>query len=130
LRAGFVVSAALAVLAGALFALARRCFVRYVVEGASMAPALADGDYVVVDTRARRRPPSLGAVVLARDPRDRSRVIAKRVADFAGRKRVVLLGDNPAASTDSRTFGPVRTGDLVGRVVWRYWPPERFGACR
>ena len=131
MRAGFVVSAALAVLAGAIFALARRCLVRYVVEGASMAPALADGDYVVVvDTRAPRRPPSVGAVVLARDPRDRSRVIAKRVADFAGRERVVLLGDNPAASTDSRTFGPVWTGDLLGRVVWRYWPPERFGACR
>ena len=46
-----------------------------------MTPALAPGDYVVVDTRAYAgRSPNPGDVVLARDPREPVREIAKRVA--------------------------------------------------
>lgn len=41
-----------------------------------------------------------------------------------------VLGDNRAASTDSRDFGPVRATDIEG-VAWiRYWPPNRFGWIR
>jgi len=93
-----------------------------------MLPALAPGDYVVVDTRAyARRAPPPGEVVLARDPREPSREIAKRVAGPDDAAGVILLGDNPAASTDSRDFGPVSPDGVTGRVVWRYWPPARFG---
>lgn len=38
-----------------------------------------------------------------------------------------LVGDHRGASTDSRDFGPVRRGDIVGTVVLRYWPPDRLG---
>ncbi len=96
-----------------------------------MTPALNPGDYVVVDTRAyTRRDPAPGQVVLASDPREPSRMIAKRVAGPDGADGVVLLGDNSQQSTDSRTFGPVHPGDITGRVFWRYWPPARFGPVR
>ena len=96
-----------------------------------MVPALASGDYVVVDTRAyARRSPGPGEVVLARDPREPSRVIAKRVAGPDGADGVVLLGDNAEESTDSRTFGPVPRAHVTGRIVWRYWPPASFGPVR
>jgi signal peptidase I len=36
---------------------------------------------------------------------------------------VFVLGDNRAVSEDSRAFGPVRDGDLVGRALLRVWPP-------
>jgi signal peptidase I len=36
-----------------------------------------------------------------------------------------LLGDNRTASLDSRIFGPVPVGFLIGRVWIRGWPPER-----
>ncbi|MEP6817631.1 MAG: signal peptidase I [Marmoricola sp.] len=43
---------------------------------------------------------------------------------------VFVLGDNRADSEDSRTFGPVPTVDLVGRVLVRVWPLGDAGLIR
>jgi len=40
---------------------------------------------------------------------------------------VFVLGDNRAASNDSRVFGPVRIEDIVGRAWLSYWPPSMIG---
>jgi type IV secretory pathway protease TraF len=37
-----------------------------------------------------------------------------------------LLGDNSAQSKDSREWGPVEEGDIVGRAVRVVWPPSRW----
>ena len=37
------------------------------------------------------------------------------------------VGDNPAVSLDSRTFGPVRQDTIYGRPVLRYLPLARSG---
>jgi signal peptidase I len=36
-----------------------------------------------------------------------------------------VVGDNRAASCDSRRFGPVARSALIGRLVATYWPPPR-----
>jgi len=41
-----------------------------------------------------------------------------------------LLGDNRAASTDSRDFGPVHRTRIEGVAIARYWPPSRVGWLR
>ena len=41
-----------------------------------------------------------------------------------------LLGDNRAASTDSRDFGAVQASRLEGVAWLRYWPPGRIGVLR
>ena len=38
-----------------------------------------------------------------------------------------MMGDNRAASCDSRTWGSVPRKDLIGTVFFIYWPPDRFG---
>jgi hypothetical protein len=38
-----------------------------------------------------------------------------------------VVGDDPAASTDSREFGPVPLDSVVGRIVYRYGPSGRTG---
>jgi signal peptidase I len=43
---------------------------------------------------------------------------------------VFVLGDNRANSEDSRAFGAVATGRLIGRVSARVWPPGRWGVPR
>ena len=37
-----------------------------------------------------------------------------------------LLGDNRARSTDSRQLGPVKLDDIVGVVLFRYWPLHKL----
>ena len=40
----------------------------------------------------------------------------------------LVLGDNRADSEDSRCFGTIARGQIVGRVLARYWPLGRIGA--
>lgn len=37
------------------------------------------------------------------------------------------MGDNPKVSLDSRTFGPVKRGQIYGRPILRYLPLRRSG---
>jgi len=111
---------------GALTWLTLSRFVRYEVQGASMSPALLPGDFIMVDRMAYRgRMPRPGEIVLAPDPRQRERLLVKRVERVDIHGSVWLLGDNSEESTDSRQFGAVPREDVVGRVRWRYWPPIR-----
>jgi nickel-type superoxide dismutase maturation protease len=86
------------------------------VTGTSMAPTIHPGDLCLVRWGASIRP---GDVVVARLP-DRPLGV-KRAIEFTP-DGWVLAGDNPAASTDSRTFGAVPATDVLGRVLVRYWP--------
>ena len=104
-----------------------RRFDRFRVEGRSMMPTLRDGDWVVVDIRGHRSEPRPGEVIIAQDPRDPARLLFKRVNHVDLHKRAWLLGDNVDESTDSRVFGGVPCDAIVGKVLWRYWPPARFG---
>lgn len=90
-----------------------------------MLPTLRPGDRLLCLPVRRLRN---GDIVAVRDPRD-GRLLVKRVAAVDG-DDVTVVGDNPAASTDSRTFGAVRRGDVVGRAVWRYLPEDRRGRLR
>ncbi len=115
---------ALALLAAAVLASSLR---RVRVEGASMRPALEEGDLLLVGTRPLfRRVPRAGEVVAVRDPRQVERVLVKRVRAVDPRAGTLeVRGDAPAASTDSRQFGPVDGALVVGRVLRRYGPPGR-----
>jgi len=44
-----------------------------------------------------------------------------------GKDEYFVMGDNRNNSRDSRRFGPVPITHIVGRVVFRYWPFDRFG---
>lgn len=41
-----------------------------------------------------------------------------------------VLGDNSTNSLDSRFWGSVPRGNIIGRVWFCYWPPERVGGVK
>ena len=41
--------------------------------------------------------------------------------------QLFVLGDNRPGSSDSRDFGPVPMGNIVGTVFYRYFPPQKTG---
>ena len=116
----------------------------WVVAGPSMEPTLREGDRVLVDLLTlRRRSPQPGDIVVVSGPGDED--LVKRVAGepYPGsdpypvplvaaesplEPTFVVLGDNPAASRDSRVFGRLPRHRFRGRVVWRYWPLSGWGS--
>ena len=86
----------------------------FLVEGDSMMPTLKNGDSVLIDTKAKI---GIGDLVLANHPYKSSVKIIKRITDITRTGELKLTGDNPAESTDSRTFGRVSKANLIGKVV-------------
>ncbi len=84
-----------------------------------MRPTLCAGDLCLVVWGSPVRP---GNVVVARLP---GRPLGVKRAVRRTAEGWWLEGDDPEASTDSRTFGAVPDDAVLGRVVIRYWPPAR-----
>jgi signal peptidase I len=38
-----------------------------------------------------------------------------------------MMGDNRSSSCDSRRWGLVPRGNIIGKVVFTYWPLNRLG---
>ncbi len=89
-----------------------------------MQPALRPGDRVLVVAWVQAR---VGDVVVLRDPEAHRTFMLKRVETITG-EEVVVKGDNPWVSRDSRHFGPVPRSLIIGRVVYRYLPASRRGS--
>lgn len=134
-RACGVVLAMLALGAAARYL--RRSLLTVAVEGRSMWPALAPGDWLIVRRGGVPRDGSVvGRVVCVRAPD--GRMLVKRIAagpgDASPRDGAPLppdayfvLGDSLEASTDSRHFGAVSATAIEGIAWLRYWPARRTG---
>lgn len=127
---------ALVAVLAALFCRAFVLEIRVVASG-SMSPALVAGDRVLVDRLIYARPAALAAllpvravaagdVVLFRSPEDGRTALIKRCVALPGdvvagavvpAGTLFLVGDRRFDSRDSRVFGPVERGAVVGRVV-------------
>ena len=86
-----------------------------------MFPLLKPGDEVLIDPNAyRRHSPQPGDIVISQHPYQASLRIVKRVKSVTADGRYHLEGDNPAESTDSRTFGAIASENILGRVICRF----------
>jgi len=83
-----------------------------------MAPALRDGDALLVRRGPAARP---GDVVVVRFAGQPGLFVKRAVRPVTGGWWVE--GDNTRASEDSRRHG---VAEVVGRVVLRYWPHPRL----
>ncbi|MEU4886263.1 MULTISPECIES: nickel-type superoxide dismutase maturation protease [Streptomyces] len=96
------------------------------VVGPSMLPALRPGDRLVVRYGAPVRP---GDVVVLRHPMQQDLLIVKRAAERR-EGGWWMLGDNPAAESDSREFGVVPAELVLARARLRLRPPRMVRAQR
>lgn len=107
-----------------LLLLGKRTWIR--ISGDSMAPTFQDGDLLFLDTKAyQRTEPAARDIVVIRHPFHKDMLLIKRVVAFAqeGKRaeKVFVVGDNPCASTDSRTFGAVPLDSVQGKIagIWK-----------
>jgi inner membrane protease subunit 1 len=109
---------------------------RVEVAGLSMAPTLLPGDWALAVRHSRlRRRAARGAVVVVEHPGRPGFEMVKRITgvpgDLAPNGAILgpdewwVQGDEPAESTDSRHFGPIRTEHVKAVVRMIYWPPPR-----
>ena len=87
------------------------------VEGYSMWPTLKPKDRVIVrPLNPNAKLPAKAAIVVCIHPEQPSRQVIKRLNDVED-GQLILLGDCPDASTDSRQWGCVPRACLIGEVV-------------
>jgi len=120
---------------------------RVTVAEASMLPAIAPGDWLLVDPTTSRWPRP-GSVVVFREP-ETDELAIKRVRARAGERvpfngGYIVIGADEAwleadasvavaaaagfgPPVDSNRFGPVALEQLVGRAWFRYGPLGRVG---
>ena|SRR3989338_7338199 len=109
---------------------------RLVVSGHSMEPTFKPGQSLLVSAVPYIfRKPKTGDVVVIKDPRD-GRLLLKRIKKIrvysssersesrsSRQARTIRVeeffvsGDNPAASTDSKTFGTISQKMILGRTL-------------
>lgn len=93
---------------------------RFRIVGESMRPLLEAGTEVLIDPSAYRlQSPAPGDLVVAHHPQQPGLRLIKWVV-YVDEQGCFLKGLNAAASTDSREFGLVAYGAILGQVVCRF----------
>ncbi|MGD1909524.1 MAG: nickel-type superoxide dismutase maturation protease [Rivularia sp. (in: cyanobacteria)] len=93
---------------------------RLSISGSSMLPGLQPGDEILFNPKAyRHKLPHEGDIVVARHPYQKKEII-KRVALVLEDGSCFLTGDNPTASTDSRSYGFIPLNNILGKVTSKF----------
>lgn len=95
---------------------------RVKVTGISMTPTLLPGEQILCTGLLRRLLIRRGVIIVARDPRDSTLLIIKRVERVDNKTEIWVLGDNQTASSDSRQFGYIPLKRVEGRALFIYSP--------
>ena len=94
---------------------------RVVVAGSSMEPTLFDGDRLLVRWGGAPRP---GQVVVVEWMGRPGILLVKRVIRQEG-AGWWIEGDGESRGNDSRAFGPISPGEVLGTVLFRYQRSKR-----
>jgi signal peptidase I len=99
-----------------------------IAEGRSMEPAIQNGALLVVNRLkyGLRLPWGQGFLIRWSSPKPGEVVVfytpsgdlaVKRCDSITGKGEYIVRGDNSLQSLDSRSYGPVREDDIIGKVL-------------
>ena len=75
-----------------------------------------------------------GTVYVDGQPLDEPYVLYANLRSWApqlvGPEEYFVLGDNRPSSNDSRQWGMLPAGEIIGKALFCYWPPQYWGAMR
>jgi len=90
-------------------------FGKAIVRGFSMVPTLGDRDQLLISYGA---PYKVGDVIVFKH---QSRIDIKRIENISN-EGIFVVGDNELASLDSRSYGYISPGEVLGRAIFRISP--------
>ena len=128
----------------------QHCVTEYIVDivittGVSMEPVIKEGDiFLLSRSCVRNQSLNPGDIIVSKSPVQPKDHICKRVVGLAGdtmshhradgctykyipKGHVWLEGDNKEMSKDSRDYGPVPYGLILGRLFFRVYPIKTSG---
>jgi signal peptidase I len=86
------------------------------IVGDSLTPGFEHGDFVFVSKIPFLiRSPSPGDVIAFHQPG--YGLLIKRIESISSEGDLIVSGTRPE-SVDSRVFGAVKQGDMIGKVIW------------
>lgn len=69
----------------------------------------------------------LQEIYLSKGPSIPGNVLGEGVQYHIGQDEYIVMGDNRNHSSDSRSWGPIKKKDIVGKAWFVYWPPRLVG---
>jgi nickel-type superoxide dismutase maturation protease len=96
-------------------------FSRFKVVGHSMKPLFKAGDFVVINRLSYLfSQPKPGDIVAVRHPKERNKILLKKIKREYPKKGYFVVGINQSDSHDSRAFGLVGKDLIFGKVCFSY----------
>ena len=90
-----------------------------------MTPILEEGDWIIVNPHFQVQEIKKGMICVANHPFITSKKVVKYINDIDQDGRVFLLGANPSASTDSRSYGWIKNDEIFAIVQSKIFTNSR-----
>ena len=86
-----------------------------------MEPTFKDGDRVIINriTYLFARPKPSNIVAL-KHPKKRNKILLKKIKKVSSGDQFFVVGENKSDSEDSRYFGKINKGSIIGKFWFRY----------
>lgn len=100
------------------------------INGISMRPTLNSSDFskdwILINKYKPYNNTHINNIIVFKSPLDYNKKLCKRIINTSDNNHSFVQGDNLFNSIDSRQFGPISNGLIIGNAICIIWPPSRW----